>query len=61
MATKEAVEAITKAAVVVVMEVEAMEAEATLTPMAGPSKEGTTIREEEEVMANSHPWAAEVQ
>ena len=54
-------EAITKAAVVAVMEVEAMEAEATPTPTAGPSKEGTTIREEEEVMANSHPWAAEVQ
>ena len=55
-------EAITKAAVVAVMEVEAMEAEVTLTPMAGPSKEGMTIREEEEeVMANSHPWAAEVQ
>jgi len=61
MATKEAVEAITKAAAVAVMEVEAMEAEATLTPMGGPSKEGMTIREEEEVMANSHPWAAEVQ
>ena len=59
-------EAITKAAVVAVMEAEAMEAEAmeaeaTLTPMGGPSKEGMTIREEEEVMANSHPWAAEVQ
>lgn len=60
MATKEAVAAITKA-VVAVMEVEAMEAGAILTPMEGPSKEGMTIREEEAVMANNHPWAAEVQ
>lgn len=59
MATKEeAVAAITKAAVVVAVmeEVEVMEAGAILTPMGGPSKEGMTIREEEEaVMANNHP------